>query len=243
MDIVLVGPGRAGHALRDRALARGHHVRLVRDPATAADAEVVLVTVPDATIGAVARAVPPGPWLGHVSGATPLAELGPGGRRFVLHPAQSLERDGGAVQLDGASAFVTGADADALAFATMLADALGLRPVPLAEAERPLPHVACVLAANALVALLATACRLLGRPDALEILAPLATRALANAIAAGPQMQPTGPVSRGDAVTIERHLRALDTADPAVAALYRAVCRATLPIVDPGAAARVAPLL
>ncbi len=243
MDIVLVGPGRAGHALRDRALARGYRARLVRDPRAGATADVVLLTVPDREIAAVAAAVPAGLWLGHVSGATPLAALGAGARRFVLHPAQSLERDGGSAQLDGASAFVTGSDGAALEFAANLARALDLRPVPLAEDERPLPHVACVLASNALVAMLAASCRLLGRDDALTILAPLATRALANAIAAGSEMRPTGPVARGDAVTIGRHLTALETADPEIAELYRVVCRAMLSLVDPDAAARVAPLL
>jgi predicted short-subunit dehydrogenase-like oxidoreductase (DUF2520 family) len=100
-----------------------------------------------------------------------------------------------------------------------------------------------VLASNYLVTLLATACRLLDRDDAVEILAPLARRALDNAIAAGTVMQPTGPVSRGDAPTVAAHLEVLHRLEPALADLYVALARATLPIVDPGAAARVEALL
>jgi predicted short-subunit dehydrogenase-like oxidoreductase (DUF2520 family) len=243
MNIVLVGPGRAGHAFRDRAVALGHAARLERDPAATADADVVLLTVPDREIVHVAAGIPAAQWVGHVSGATPLAALGRSPRRFVLHPAQSLERDGGAAQLDGVSAFTTGADVAADRFAADLAGALGLHPVPIPESARPLPHVACVLASNYLVTLLATACRLLDRDDAVEILAPLARRALDNAIAAGTVMQPTGPVSRGDAPTVAAHLEVLHRVEPALAHLYVALARATLPIVDPGAAARVEALL
>src|SRR5262249_11671816 len=82
MNIVLVGPGRAGHALRDRAIAYGHAARLVRDPAEAARADVVLLTVPDRAIGEVAASLPATQWVGHVSGATPLAALGASPRRF-----------------------------------------------------------------------------------------------------------------------------------------------------------------
>ena len=243
MNIVLVGPGRAGHALRDRAIAYGHAARLVRDPAAAGDADVVLLTVPDRAVAEVAAGLEPTQWVGHVSGATPLAALGPSPRRFVLHPAQSLERDGGAAQLDGVSAFTTGADGPAAAFAADLAEALGLHPVPLAEDVRPLPHVACVFASNYLVTLLATACRILDVEDAPRILAPLARRALDNAIAQGGAMRPTGPVSRGDAATISTHLTALGRLDPALTDLYVALARATLPIVDAAAARRVEALL
>jgi predicted short-subunit dehydrogenase-like oxidoreductase (DUF2520 family) len=243
MNIVLVGPGRAGHALYDRAIAFGHAARLVRDPADAAGADVVLLTVPDRAIAEVAEALPATQWVGHVSGATPLAALGPSPRRFVLHPAMSMERDGGAAQLDGVSAFTTGADEEAAGFAAGLAEALGLRAVPLDEAVRPLPHVACVFASNYLVTLLATACRILDVDDAPRILAPLARRALDNAIAQGAEMRPTGPVARGDASTIAAHLTALGRLEPAVTDLYVALARATLPIVDAAAARRVEALL
>ncbi len=56
-------------------------------------------------------------------------------------------------------------------------------------------------------------------------------------------MQPTGPVARGDAPTIEAHLAALERLDPGLIPLYLALARATLPIVDQAAAARVEPLL
>jgi nucleoside-diphosphate-sugar epimerase len=43
-----------------------------------------------------------GPWIGHVSGATPLDALDPHVRRFGLHPLQSFSNARGPEQLDGA---------------------------------------------------------------------------------------------------------------------------------------------
>ncbi len=180
-----------------------------------------------------------------LSGATPLDALGAGRERaFVLHPVQTITREGGADQLDGAPACVTGSDDAALAFATRLAGDLGLRPVPIAEELRPLPHVAAVFASNYLAAPLAAAARVLavaGLPT--DLVAPLARRAVENALAAGPDATPTGPIARGDAGTVARHLAVLHERAPAEERLYRTLGAATLPLVDPPAAARVAGLL
>ena len=51
---------------------------------------------------------------------------------------------------------------------------------------------------------------------------------------------PTGPINRGDAETIAAHLEAIG---PELAPLYRALGRATLPLVDPASAAAVRDLL
>ena len=40
----------------------------------------------------------------------------------------------------------------------------------------------------------------------------------------------TGPIARGDAGTIEKHLMALETHEPSIVALYKALGRATIPI-------------
>jgi predicted short-subunit dehydrogenase-like oxidoreductase (DUF2520 family) len=51
---------------------------------------------------------------------------------------------------------------------------------------------------------------------------------------------PTGPIARGDAATVAAHLEAIG---PELAPLYRALGRATLPLVPPGSAAAVEQLL
>ena len=89
------------------------------------------------------------------------------------------------------------------------------------------------------MALLAAACRMLDRDDAVEILAPLARRALDNAIDAGPGCSRLARSLAGIRRTIAAHLATLQPLDPALTDLYRTLARATLPLVDPAAAARV----
>ena len=98
--IHVIGTGRAGGAIRSRLVERGVRVTDGRDPHPAA--ELVLLCVPDQVIGEVAAAVPIGPWVAHVSGATHLAALDPHERRFSVHPLQTLTRERGPEQLDGA---------------------------------------------------------------------------------------------------------------------------------------------
>jgi malate/lactate dehydrogenase len=65
--IHIIGSGRVGSAMSARLLERG--------VAVGADApELVLLCVPDGAIAEVAASIEPGPWVAHVSGATPLAE-------------------------------------------------------------------------------------------------------------------------------------------------------------------------
>src|ERR687895_745370 len=88
----------------------------------------------------VARHVEVGPWVAHVSGATPLAALDPHVRRFSLHPLQTFTRERGPEQLDGAFAAVT-ADADeARELGFELARLLGLAPFALADSMRDAYH-------------------------------------------------------------------------------------------------------
>jgi predicted short-subunit dehydrogenase-like oxidoreductase (DUF2520 family) len=246
-DVAIIGPGRAGTALAALCEAREIEIVLTRDPADAAGARIAILAVPDDAVAEVAQGVPGGPWLGMLSGATPLTALGWGPRRFVLHPAQTLSADGGAAQWAGVTAFVTGASPEALEAAREFALQLGLRPLPLAEAQRPLPHVACVLASNYLVALEATAVALLvragiARDDAVAALRPLVEQTVQSALGDG-GLRPTGPVARGDAGTITRHVGALASGAPDLLPLYRLLGEATLPLVDPAAAARAAPAL
>src|SRR4051812_50148483 len=81
-DVTVIGAGRAGTAIAARLRERGVAVR--------DDAELRLVCVPDRAIAEVAATIEPGPWIAHVSGATPLAALDPHLRRFSVDPLQTL---------------------------------------------------------------------------------------------------------------------------------------------------------
>src|SRR6188508_1464386 len=94
-SVNVIGRGRVGSAVAARLLERGVELR-------ADDAELVLLCVPDRAIAEVAAGIEPGPWVAHVSGATPLAALGPHKRRFSVHPLQTFTLARGPEQLDGA---------------------------------------------------------------------------------------------------------------------------------------------
>ena len=226
-SVRVVGSGRAGTALAARLRERDVAVRvsgrrLAGGSPASVDEDLVLLCVPDAAIPEVARAIAPGPWVAHVSGATTLAALDPHTRRFSVHPLQTLTAERGAEQLDGAWAAVTAETPQAAEAAGWLAEALGLRAFPLADADRPLYHAAAVIAGNYLVTLYRTASALfeqVGAPP--EALVPLMERTIANGFAL------TGPIARGDWSTVEAHLAALEERAPQVAPLYRALAEAT----------------
>jgi predicted short-subunit dehydrogenase-like oxidoreductase (DUF2520 family) len=218
--IHVIGTGRAGGAIAARLRERGLSVTTGRDPDPAA--ELVLLAVPDAAIPEVARGIPIGPWVMHVSGATTLAALDPHERRFSVHPLQTLTRARGPEQLDGAWAAV-GAEGDAARErATWLAETLGLRWFEVADADRPLYHAGAVIGGNFVVTLYRAASRLLGEVGAPpEAIVPLMTRTIENGF------DLTGPIARGDWTTVDAHLRALETRAPELVPLYRALADAT----------------
>jgi predicted short-subunit dehydrogenase-like oxidoreductase (DUF2520 family) len=201
---------------------RGLAVRSGRE--ALADADLVVLAVPDGAIARVARQVPIGPWLAHVSGATSVTALDPHQRRFSVHPLQTLTRERGPEQLDGAWAAVTAETDEARAEAHWLAELLGLHPFDLADADKPLYHAGAAIASNFLVTLYRAAARLLeetGAPP--EALVPLMMRTIENGFIL------TGPISRGDWTTVEAHLHALEERAPDLVPLYRALAEATRP--------------
>ena len=184
--------------------------------------ELVLLCVPDRAIAEVASATPIGPWIAHVSGATPLAALDPHTRRFGLHPLQSFSRSRGPEQLDGAWAAVTSETDEARAVGYELAETLGVRPFDLADADRVTYHAGAAMASNYLVTLREAARSLLeaagAPPDALD---PL----IHGVVDGGFEL--TGPIARGDWSTVERHLAAIRAARPELEELYVVLAEAT----------------
>jgi len=213
----VVGRGRVGGAIAARLEERAIAL-------TDVDPDLVLLCVPDSAIGASAAAVTPGPWIAHVSGATPLTALAPHERRFGLHPLQTFTRRRGASQLDGAWGAVTAESDEARERGTWLATELGLRPFVLREDCRVLYHAGAAMASNYLVTLYRSASRLFehaGAPP--EALLPLIQRTIDNGF------ELTGPIARGDWSTINAHLAAIRERAPEVEPVYRALAQATEP--------------
>jgi predicted short-subunit dehydrogenase-like oxidoreductase (DUF2520 family) len=213
--VQVVGAGRVGSAIAARLAERG--VELRED-----GAELVLLCVPDAAIADTAARIEPGPWVAHVSGATPLAALDPHERRFGLHPLQTFTLARGPEQLDGAWAAVTAETAEAKELGFELARLLGLEPFELDDAARPLYHAGAAIASNYLVTLHRVAADLVraaGAPP--EALTPLMRRTIDNGF------ELTGPIERGDWETVEAHRRAIRATRPELEPLYDVLAEAT----------------
>ncbi len=236
--LALVGPGRAGTTLAVALVARGWTPVAVAGrrpdaPSTRAaaarlgvpavpvdqagrDADLVLVATPDAAIADTALELAPGLRPGalvvHLSGACPLEELGklrverPDVATGALHPLQSLPSvELGLARLPGSWCAVDGAPA-----VERLALSLGMRPFRVDARQRARYHAAATIASNHLVALLGQAVRVAeaaGVPP--EALLPLVRASVDNVEALGAGDALTGPVARGDADTVARHLDAL----------------------------------
>ena len=217
--IQVIGSGRVGAAVIGRLRDRGVDL-------DAPDPELVLLCVPDGAIADVAASIAAGPWVAHVSGATPLAALAPHERRFSVHPLQTFTRARGPEQLDGAWAAVTADTDDARTTATWLAETLGLRPFALDDAARTLYHAGAVFVSNYLVTLHRAATLLFesagAPPEALE---PLMRRTIEN------RFELTGPISRGDWATVEAHRAAIRAERPELDHLYEALALATVELV------------
>jgi predicted short-subunit dehydrogenase-like oxidoreductase (DUF2520 family) len=219
-SVRVIGTGRAGGAVAARLRERGVEVKTGRE--VAADADLVILAVPDGAIREVAVSLGIGPWVAHLSGATTLDALDPHELRFSVHPLQTLTTERGAEQLDGAWGAITAETDDAMARARWLAERLGLRAFPLHDADRPLYHAAAVIAGNFLVTLYRSAARLceeVGAPP--EALVPLMQRTIENGFVL------TGPIARGDWATVEAHLEALAQRAPDLVPMYRALADAT----------------
>jgi len=231
MTLVVVGRGHAGGSIARAAELAEFDVRLVaHDETTEASrsAGAVLLCVPDDAIAATAADVPQGPaFVGHVSGAGTLNLLAQasakGARPFSLHPLQTFADN--QTPVAGTPAAISGGDAEARRFARELAEALGMRPFEVAEEDRSAYHAAAAMASNLLVALEESAAELLARlgaQDSRELLGPLVLRTAANWAELGPGAL-TGPIARGDQVTVDGHRAALSERAPELLPLYEAL--------------------
>ncbi len=200
---------------------------LVRSLAPAQPA-VIFLTVPDDAVAALAarlaalgESVPASVAFVHASGALGLGALAPLLRRHAVgsfHPLRSFPEPGPPEAFSG---IVIGVDASSESLRRVLnrlARDLGAKPKRVDDAQRAVYHAAAVFASNYVVTLLAEAVTLLERSgwtekEAVEGLVPLAEGAVANVRKRGPVAALTGPIRRGDAETVLRHLGALAELD------------------------------
>jgi len=206
----VIGPGRAGTAMSRALEAAGwtiaapvRHGEDVR--AAAREADLVLIATPDACVADVSAAIGPVPTtvVAHVAGSLGIDALAPHERRASIHPLVSIPT--GDTDVRGAWFAIAG---DGMA--QRVVDDLAGRAVAVDDDHRAAYHAAACIASNHLVALLGQVERVgatAGVP--LEAFVALASQTVDNVAMVGPRDALTGPVRRGDWVTVERHRAAL----------------------------------
>jgi len=235
---VLAASGVSRDSLRRAAQLLPGATVLPADEVVAA-ADLILLAVPDDTLAglvlglAETRTWRAGQIVVHTSGAHGLAVLAPaaafGVLPLALHPVMTFT--GRAEDLDrlrGVSFGVTAED-EHRPVAEALVLEMGGEPTWVPEHARPLYHAALALGANHLVTLVNESLDLLrtagvSKPE--HMIAPLLQAALDNALRHGDAAL-TGPVARGDAGTVRRHLRELVDHAPDSVGGYVAMARRT----------------
>ncbi len=202
---------------------------------------LVFLAVPDRVIALLAEALPwrAGQGVVHASGALGLDVLaGASARDAVagcLHPLQTVpgttEAAACAALFRGATCGVEGASPLGELLEALAGD-LDARTVRLEGVDRAQYHAAAVLVSNDVVALMAAATRAWsagGLPEyaAREALAPLLLAAASNVARLPLAEALTGPIARGDADTVARHLAALAN-DNDLSRAYRVLGRELL---------------
>lgn len=181
----------------------------------------------------------------HLSGALGLDALEPLHDHAVgsFHPLQSFSEPRGPSAFHGITVAVDASTAALRRRLARLARDLGARPKHVDDSRRVLYHAAAVFASNFVDVVIAQAVRLLeqagwSEDEATKALMPLIEGGIDNIRRRGVVRALTGPIRRGDAETVARHLKSVDRPD-----LYRMLGLVALQIareagLDPAAAER-----
>jgi len=194
-------------------------------PEVARRAEALFLTTSDDAIATVSAALAgatafhEGQIVLHLSGALTSEALAPaaaqGAIALSLHPIQSFASVEQAIAILPGSYFSIEGDPRGYDFAREVAAQLKGKSFLLDSGAKVLYHAACVAASNYFVSLLACSLDLLevaDIPEAMRLpaLLPLVEGTLNNIRTLGIPHALTGPIARGDAGTLAKHLAALD---------------------------------
>jgi predicted short-subunit dehydrogenase-like oxidoreductase (DUF2520 family) len=224
MNILIIGRGRVGNALRRGLESSGLHSVVVagrrRKPSSVRAANAIILAVSDASIEQVAQSiaanVTPGATVLHCAGsrgidALQACEMG-GASVGVMHPLVSFPSSSSGPSLHGTTFSVNGSRR-AVATSRRIARACGARIV-VAQTGDPGYHAAAALVANGAAALAFVS---VGVFERLGFDKRAAERAIGGLLrSVGENIQSigvpgalTGPIARGDVGTVAKHRRAL----------------------------------
>jgi predicted short-subunit dehydrogenase-like oxidoreductase (DUF2520 family) len=248
-EIFIFGAGKVGAGLARALRAAGDQVTLRPHrkglPARRIEADLIILAVRDRDLAGVAGALASGGLVGHrrVAVVHCAGALGPealaaarGPRVSVaqMHPMISFASKARTPDLARGQLHVDG-DAAAVRAARALGKRLGMTPRTIPGLDRVAYHAAAGLVANGAAALAAGGVELLGKAGvdaatAAAMLGPLLRSVADNVERLGLPDALTGPVRRGDAAGIGKHLDTLARLAPDLLPIYIAASRTQIPL-------------
>ncbi len=218
--IHLVGRGRVGLALAQSLPgAQLHSGREFRGISSLTSQDTVLLAVPDAVIAGLSKQLEGSQGVRlHCAGSVDLHELGPGSCG-VFYPMVSFQTSPNWAEVP---IFAEASDAAAKEAIETLSTSLGCPPAVWTDsAQRAQYHLGAVFAnnfSNHIVALLQSYCAQTGLdPQAYEAMVRSTIEA---AVAGDAKSLQTGPASREDQITLDRHM---DLLPKELRSIYRAL--------------------
>jgi predicted short-subunit dehydrogenase-like oxidoreductase (DUF2520 family) len=218
------------------AHACGADTRVTACTALPSDLSMIFIAVADDQITTVARTltVSSRTVVCHLSGAMTsdaLAVLKPATALLASwHPVQTFSQPLLNSQLFFNIWFALEGEDAALRRLQPIIQELTGRSFVVSKDKKALYHLACTLAANYMVANIFLVQQVLSKAElpSLEVLSGLMRTTLENTIELGPAAALTGPIVRGDVVTVSSHLHVLKQELPHLAPIYQTLGRQLL---------------
>ena len=209
--------------------------------------ELIIITVPDSSIAAISSQAVSSGIIGdktivlHTSGvhnSDILKDCREAGASVAaFHPCQTVTFSSNPQEVFRNIIFDMEGDNAACQAGEQIAQKLGAEAIRLDPEARLLTHTAMTILSNYTVSLYEAAENLLessgiGQENSRKMLNPLLSATVGNIIKLGPHKALTGPVSRGDSETVEKHLKVLNKFDKIYGEIYSDLGRMTLSMIS-----------
>lgn len=209
----------------------------------AESAELIFISTPDSVIPSIVSQVSwtKGMSVVHCSGADSTDVLEPARRSGAavgsFHPLQTFAGVTQAIKNIPGSTFAIEGEEPLLNKLKEIATALGGHWIKLEAGDKVAYHAAAVIACNYLVTLVKMSTDLwqtfsIPSDQAIQALLPLIRGTLHNIETIGIPQCLTGPISRGDTGTVEKHIAALQEKAPELLFAYKELGLQTIPIAE-----------
>lgn len=210
-------------------------------------ADIIFITTPDRVIGDVCREIAQnggfcdGQVVLHTSGAHSSRLLEPaqqaGAAILSMHPLQTFPSSETGFQNLPGSYFTLEGDGQALEVGRKLVAAFEGVALMIPTEMKPLYHASACVVCNYFVALIDLGLKMMevvgvDRREALPAMMPLIEGTFANMKKVGVPRALTGPIDRGDASTISRHMEKMKEAMPQIMEIYRVLGRFTAVVAE-----------